>query len=79
MTLTIRVNITFFPMHMLDMIRLPRRVPDYPILYYHYNTMSTLGHFISLGSIIIFFIILCTLSRKNPESNGLPYIRFIKR
>ncbi len=50
-------------MHMLDMIRLPRRVPDYPVLYYHYNTISTLGHFISLSSVIMFVIILCTLKR----------------
>lgn len=56
-------------MHMLDIIRLPRRVPDYPILYYHYNTMSTLSHFISLGSVILFFIILCTMKRKFPVTS----------
>lgn len=54
-------------MHMLDMIRLPRRVPDYPILYYHYNTISTLEHFISLSSVIVFFIILCKLERKKSK------------
>jgi heme/copper-type cytochrome/quinol oxidase subunit 1 len=67
--LTIGVNVTFFPMHMLGMIGLPRRVPDYPILYYHYNTISTLGHFISLGSVFLFFIVLCTMKRKFPVTS----------
>jgi heme/copper-type cytochrome/quinol oxidase subunit 1 len=63
-TLVIGVNLTFFPMHILDITGLPRRIPDYPTLYYHYNTICTLGHFISLSSVLIFFLVLCTMRRK---------------
>lgn len=52
-------------MHILDITRLPQRVPDYPTLYYHYNTIRTFSHFISLSSVLIFFIVLCTMSKKN--------------
>lgn len=51
-------------MHILEITRLPRRVPDYPTLYYHYNTICTFRHFISLSSLILFFLVLCTMRRK---------------
>lgn len=51
-------------MHILEITRLPKRIPDYPTLYYHYNTIRTLSHFISLSSVVIFFLVLCTMRRK---------------
>ena len=57
-TLFIGVNLTFAPMHLLGIIGLPRRVPDYPTIYTTLNSIITLGHFISMFSILIFFILV---------------------
>ena len=63
-------------MHILEITRLPRRIPDYPTLYYHYNTIRTFSHFISLSSLVIFFMVLSTMRRRvTPNYN--PKEKFI--
>ena len=52
-TFFIGVNLTFAPMHMLGIIGLPRRVPDYPSIYISLNSIITCGHFISIFSLFI--------------------------
>lgn len=54
----IGVNLTFFPMHYLGMIGMPRRIPDFPDIYQPLNDIETLGSIITFGGLILFFYIM---------------------
>jgi cytochrome c oxidase subunit 1 len=50
----IGVNITFFPMHLLGLAGMPRRIPDYPDEFETYNAIETFGSGITVISVLIF-------------------------
>jgi cytochrome c oxidase subunit 1 len=52
----IGVNVLFFPQHFLGQQGMPRRIPDYPAQFEHYNTISTYGYMIMAFGMVFFFV-----------------------
>jgi cytochrome c oxidase subunit 1 len=56
--LFVGANLTFLPMHWLGLNGMPRRIPDYPTAFAGWNFICSLGAYISLASLIIFFVVI---------------------
>lgn len=65
------VNLTFFPMHFLGLAGMPRRIPDYPDVYAFWNGVCSLGSFISIVSVGVFFYLLFQLFARPARRRGL--------
>jgi cytochrome c oxidase subunit 1 len=67
----IGVNVMFFPMHFLGLQGMPRRYPDYPDAYAHWNQVATYGYMIMAAGVVIFFvnIIWSLIAGKKAEAN----------
>ncbi|WP_025561076.1 cytochrome c oxidase subunit I [Sphingomonas sp. UNC305MFCol5.2] len=67
----IGVNVMFFPMHFLGLQGMPRRYPDYPDAYAHWNLVASYGYLLMFAGVAIFFVnILWSLfAGKKAEAN----------
>jgi cytochrome c oxidase subunit 1 len=45
-------------MHYLGVAGMPRRIPDYPDAFYVFNKIASWGSYVSLLSVLIFFLML---------------------
>ncbi|WCT73435.1 cytochrome c oxidase subunit I [Sphingomonas naphthae] len=65
------VNLLFFPMHFLGLQGMPRRYPDYPDAFEHYNMLATYGYMVMAAGMGIFFInlIWSLVAGKKAEAN----------
>lgn len=45
-------------MHFLGLAGMPRRIPDYPDVFYLWNSVATFGSYITTFSMVVFFIVL---------------------
>ncbi|HET9337213.1 MAG TPA: cytochrome c oxidase subunit I [Sphingomicrobium sp.] len=51
----IGVNLIFFPQHFLGLDNMPRRIPDYTPALAEFNGISTLGYWVTIAGMGIFF------------------------
>jgi len=58
-------------MHFLGMAGMPRRIPDYPLHFFGWNHLASIGSYSSLTGIALFLYILAIglLSRINHSKN----------
>ena len=76
------VNLTFFPMHFLGIAGMPRRIPDYPDIYWSWNYISSIGSLISIFGVLVFFFIIYDLFSKNNiffDVNNNSYVMVLNR
>ncbi len=52
----IGVNVLFMPMHFLGANGMPRRIPDYPNAFEHWNYVASVGYMIMAFSMVFFFV-----------------------
>lgn len=73
--------LTFLPLFWVGYNGLPRRYHDYPIFYMGWHGLSTVGHFLTLCSIVFFFLMILDsmLEKKIHIHNTLGIPRFNKR
>jgi cytochrome c oxidase subunit 1 len=56
------LNLTFFPMHFSGLAGMPRRIPDYHMMFADWNMISSVGAFLFGGAQILFlYIVISTI------------------
>jgi len=65
----IGMNLTFFPMHFLGMMGMPRRIPDYNPVYADLNLLASVGSLI-FGLAQLFFVINIFYTKKYGKKAG---------
>ena len=65
------VNVLFFPQHFLGQQGMPRRIPDYPAQFEHYNYLSSIGYAIMAVGMGFFFLnlIVSFVAKKRVAGN----------
>jgi cytochrome c oxidase subunit 1 len=69
----VSVNITFFPMHFLGMMGMPRRIADYNPVYADLNLLCTVGAFIFGMSQLLIIINVIYSAKKGAKASANPW------
>ncbi len=68
------VNILFFPMHFLGLQGMPRRYPDYPAAFEHWNHIaSAYGYTLMLAGMVVFFLNVIISLAAGKKAVGNPW------
>jgi cytochrome c oxidase subunit 1 len=68
--------LVFFPQHFLGLAGMPRRYADYPDAFAGWNYVSSVGSYIAVGGLLVFFVnLIYSFSKKkaaaqNPWGEG---------
>ncbi|WP_196140070.1 cytochrome c oxidase subunit I [Aliikangiella sp. G2MR2-5] len=69
----IAVNLTFFPMHFSGLAGMPRRIPDYNMMFADFNQLASIGAFaLGLSQLFFLFIVIKTI-RSGKKSEDKPW------
>jgi cytochrome c oxidase subunit 1 len=66
-------NMIFFVQHFLGLAGMPRRVPDYALMFEIWNKISTIGAFGFGVSVLLFLYIVVKCLRSGPAAPQLPW------
>ena len=74
-TLFIGANLVFFPMHIVGMLGMPRRIYSYPggLGWDAYNLLETIGAFLFAGGIVLFLVNVWRSRTRGRESGPNPW------
>ncbi len=60
-------NMIFFVQHFLGLAGMPRRIPDYPLMFETWNKISSIGAFgMGLAQLLFLYIVLQTIRSGEP-------------
>jgi cytochrome c oxidase subunit 1 len=71
----IGMNVTFFPMHILGLLGMPRRYVDYPVGrgWEIHNIIATVGAFLVAFSVLLFFINIAVTAWRGQKADADPW------
>jgi cytochrome c oxidase subunit 1 len=75
-TTFIGVNLCFFPMHFLGLAGMPRRIPDYPDAFSAWNTIASLGSFVTMASTLFFAYVVFVTFTSNQRVGYNPWRKY---
>ncbi|WP_024461878.1 cytochrome c oxidase subunit I [Marinimicrobium sp. LS-A18] len=65
----IGLNLTFFPMHFSGLAGMPRRIPDYHMMFADWNMISSVGAFLfGAAQVLFLYIVVSTIVRGKPAT-----------
>jgi cytochrome c oxidase subunit 1 len=67
------VNLAFFPMHLLGLSGMPRRIADYPDAFAGLNQIASVGSYISAVGLIVFFVGMAYAFFRKQEAADNPW------
>ena len=66
-------NMIFFVQHFLGMAGMPRRIPDYPLMFETWNKISSIGAFGFAAAQVLFLYLLFKALRSGAKAPQLPW------
>lgn len=67
------MNLAFFPMHFVGLAGMPRRIPDYNMMFANFNMVSSIGAFMFGATQLLFLFIVIKCIRGGPIAAAKPW------